>query len=72
MEKIGWKFYIIFIVLNLVDCLLILFFFPETKGRSLEEMAVVFGDQVDASAVIQESVPRDSPADEKGMVEYAA
>ncbi|KAI0067207.1 general substrate transporter [Artomyces pyxidatus] len=44
MANIGWKFYILFIVLNTIDFLVIALFFPETKGRSLEEMAEVFGD----------------------------
>ncbi|KAG6827977.1 hypothetical protein H0H92_009803 [Tricholoma furcatifolium] len=49
MANISWKFYVLFVVLNFVDCILIAFFFPETKGLSLEEMNEVFGDQVDIS-----------------------
>lgn len=43
-----------FIVLNLVDFIVIFLLFPETKGKSLEDMAIVFGDQVDAGAVLDE------------------
>jgi hypothetical protein len=41
-ENISWGTYIIFAVLNalLVPC--VYFFFPETAGRSLEDMDVVF------------------------------
>jgi len=32
MENIGWKFYLIFVVLNAIDGVIIFLFFPETKG----------------------------------------
>jgi hypothetical protein len=40
--NLGYQTYIIFAVFNaaLIPC--VYFFFPETKGRSLEEMDVVF------------------------------
>ncbi|TFK75143.1 general substrate transporter [Pluteus cervinus] len=44
MESIQWKFYLIFVCLNLVDLVIIILFFPETKGKTLEEMDAVFGD----------------------------
>ncbi|CCL98787.1 uncharacterized protein FIBRA_00792 [Fibroporia radiculosa] len=47
IESIDWKYYIVFICLNAVDFIIIAFFFPETKGKSLEEMAEVFGDEID-------------------------
>ncbi|OBZ72476.1 High-affinity glucose transporter [Grifola frondosa] len=37
----------IFICLNFFDFIVIALFFPETKGRTLEQMAEVFGDEVD-------------------------
>ncbi|EPQ52878.1 general substrate transporter [Gloeophyllum trabeum ATCC 11539] len=54
MKNVGWKFYILFVCLNAFDFLVILFFFPETKGKTLEEMAVVFGDDIDARQVLDE------------------
>lgn len=33
MDNVGWKFYLLFICLNLFDFLVILFVFPETKGK---------------------------------------
>ncbi|KAL8278545.1 hypothetical protein RQP46_009037 [Phenoliferia psychrophenolica] len=39
-----WRFFILFIVLNFVDAFLVLFFYPETAGKSLEEMEEIFGD----------------------------
>ncbi|KEP54954.1 putative MFS sugar transporter [Rhizoctonia solani 123E] len=46
LHKLGWKFYLVFICTNIVNGLIVIFFFPETKGKTLEEMDAVFGDQV--------------------------
>ncbi|VDB92316.1 unnamed protein product [Peniophora sp. CBMAI 1063] len=53
MDSIGWKFYIIFIVLNAIDGGLIYVWFPETKSKSLEEMSAVFGDHTEKEAIAQ-------------------
>ena len=50
IENVSWKYYILFICLNAVDFVVIFFFFPETKGKTLEEMAQVFGDEVDLTS----------------------
>ena len=42
MEAIAWKYYIVWCVAIAVHFALIWFFFPETKGRSLEEVAEIF------------------------------
>ena len=49
LESIGWRYYIVFCVLLLIICLNTVFFYPETKGYSLEEIAKIF-DGVSASA----------------------
>ncbi|KAJ7153688.1 general substrate transporter [Mycena filopes] len=46
MSRLQYRFYILFVVMNVVNGLVVFFFFPETKGKSLEEMDAVFGDQV--------------------------
>lgn len=33
MANVGWKFYLLFVFLNVVDFILIAVFFPETKGK---------------------------------------
>ncbi|KEF51771.1 uncharacterized protein A1O9_12108 [Exophiala aquamarina CBS 119918] len=44
--EVGWKFYILFIILPILGAWLMWKFFPETKLLSLEEIAGLFGDDV--------------------------
>lgn len=48
LDAIGWKYYIIFAVILVVITVTIYFFYPETKGHSLEEMAVIFDKEMAA------------------------
>lgn len=43
--NIGWKYYLVFIIVPAVGLPLI-WRFPETKGLTLEEIAALFGDKV--------------------------
>lgn len=49
MEAISWKYYIVWCCAIAFHFAIIWFFFPETKGRALEEVAEIF-DGPDASA----------------------
>lgn len=43
--NIGWKSYMVFFALNFAHGIIVFLFFPETSGRSLEEMdAMYIGD----------------------------
>lgn len=42
LENIGWRYYIVFCVFLVVFLAVTYFLFPETKGYSLEEIAVLF------------------------------
>ncbi|EGV65449.1 general substrate transporter [Yamadazyma tenuis ATCC 10573] len=42
LDNIGWKYYIVFCVLLVIICLNTYYFYPETKGYSLEEVAQIF------------------------------
>ncbi|KAJ5714893.1 uncharacterized protein N7483_012074 [Penicillium malachiteum] len=44
LAKVEWKFYLCLIVPSLFYIGVIYFFFPETKGRTLEEIGALFGD----------------------------
>lgn len=50
MENLGWRYYIVFCCLLVGILATCYFYFPETKGYTLEEIAVVF-DGEDAQAV---------------------
>ncbi|KAG9237132.1 general substrate transporter [Amylocarpus encephaloides] len=53
LDSIGWKYYIVYIVILIVLCVTIWFAYPETRGMSLEEIAKVFdGDD----AALQQGV----------------
>ncbi|RDW75506.1 hypothetical protein BP6252_06648 [Coleophoma cylindrospora] len=42
LAALGWKFYLVYLALLLVFIVIIYFFFPETSGKTLEEVAVMF------------------------------
>lgn len=45
--NIGWKFYLLFIIISGLGTFFVYFFLPETKNIPLEEMAKLFGDSDD-------------------------
>ncbi|KAL5610881.1 hypothetical protein FOBRF1_006998 [Fusarium oxysporum] len=49
-SEIGWKHYLVFVFTSLVGASVIWYFFPETNGLSLEEISVLFGDEVATAA----------------------
>lgn len=55
LEAIAWKYYIVYIVILIIMLVVIYFWFPETRGHTLEEMAKVFdrGDDTAALGVAQ-------------------
>lgn len=46
LTKIGFRYFYVFFAFNLISLLCFWFFYPETKGRTLEQMDVLFGDQL--------------------------
>lgn len=38
LERIAWKFYLVYVVILVIECVTIYFVFPETKGYTLEEV----------------------------------
>ncbi|KAJ0415660.1 sugar transporter [Aspergillus carlsbadensis] len=47
LERIGWKYYVVFVAVLVAYGVTVYFCYPETRGYTLEEMAVVFGDEVE-------------------------
>ncbi|KAK5676907.1 hypothetical protein LTS10_010671 [Elasticomyces elasticus] len=43
--NVGWKFYLVMVIVTFVNIFIFAIFFPETKGLALEEIAARFGDE---------------------------
>ena len=52
---IGWKFYLVFIILTFIGGVVIWFYYPDTRHMPLEELAALFGDE-DEVAVYQAEI----------------
>ncbi|GMF78492.1 unnamed protein product [Aspergillus oryzae] len=46
LSSVGFKYFYLFFALNLIAMLCYYFFYPETKGRTLEQIDELFGDQL--------------------------
>ena len=44
-----WKYYLVFVAILLILIVTVWYFYPETRGHTLEEIAIVF-DGADAAA----------------------
>lgn len=53
MERIGWHTYIIFVVWDAIQAVIIYFFIPETKNRTLEELDDIFHAKNPTKASLQ-------------------
>lgn len=42
---IGWKFWLVFIVISGLGAIVLFFVLPETKGMTLEQIGRLFGDE---------------------------
>ncbi|KAI9368979.1 general substrate transporter [Aspergillus egyptiacus] len=67
LDRIGWKFYLVLIVPSVVYIACIWFFFPETKGRTLEGMGKIFGEET--SVFVPEKTGEKAGDEEKGAEE---
>lgn len=54
LQKAGWKFYLVYVVILVVEGLIAYCFFLETKGKALEEIAILFdGEEADVKAMAE-------------------
>lgn len=44
LKKLGYKYFFIFVVSNILNSVVAYFLFKETKGLTLEELGAIFGD----------------------------
>jgi hypothetical protein len=51
LTDVGFRFFFAFFVFNLCAVVCYIFFYPETKGRTLEQMGELFGDQIVPTAL---------------------
>ncbi|KAI1742654.1 general substrate transporter [Xylaria scruposa] len=68
VHGIGWKFLIVYSVWILIEGILIYFLWPETSGRTLEELSFLFEDaeRVRKTAkAVENEIHHDSVSDEK-------
>ncbi|WVW85885.1 hypothetical protein I302_107923 [Kwoniella bestiolae CBS 10118] len=54
LANLGWKYYIVFQVFYVLETLFVYLYFPETKGRTLEEIAEIFDGTTVANQVLNE------------------
>lgn len=51
LAKIGWKYYIVYVVILAIESFIAYGWFLETKGKALEEIAMIFdGEEADVKA----------------------
>lgn len=63
--NVGWKYYLCFILINLVLGPILIWKAPETKGLSLEEIGVLFGDEI----AVRMDVIHEKERQEMGLVD---
>ena len=73
LEAIAWKYYLVFVAVLIVMGFVVYFYYPETRGHTLEQMAVLFdGDEADTSPSAYldgESIHLAENKDEAGVAE---
>jgi hypothetical protein len=55
IETIGWKYYLVFLVISAIIVPVVYFTYPETMGRSLEEIETMFSEGTSIAGIVKES-----------------
>ena len=53
-NHIQWRFYLALIIPGTIGCVVMWFYFPDTKGLPLEEVAAIFGDADEVAIYLRE------------------
>jgi hypothetical protein len=56
IETIGWKYYLVFLIISAIIVPVVWFAYPETMGRSLEELEVMFTEGKSIRHVVKMSL----------------
>lgn len=55
IETIGWQYYLVFLIISAIIVPIVFFFYPETMGRSLEELEMMFAEGRSIPSIVRES-----------------
>ncbi|KAJ4298235.1 hypothetical protein N0V90_006134 [Kalmusia sp. IMI 367209] len=55
IETIGWRYYLVFLCISAIIIPVVWFFYPETMGRSLEELEMMFSEGRSIPSIVRES-----------------
>ncbi|KAK3050522.1 hypothetical protein LTR09_008161 [Extremus antarcticus] len=54
LANIGWYFYLAFIIPGTIGAVIMWFYFPDTLGKPLEEIAAIFGDHDEVAGYMRD------------------
>lgn len=55
IETIGWRYYLIFLIISAIIVPTVFLYFPETMNRSLEELEMMFSQGSSITGIVKES-----------------
>lgn len=55
IETIGWRYYLVFLIISALILPVVYFGYPETMGRSLEELEMMFSEGRSIPGIVRES-----------------
>ncbi|KAF2028363.1 general substrate transporter [Setomelanomma holmii] len=55
IETIGWQYYLVFLIISAIIVPIVFFAYPETMGRSLEELEMMFSEGTSIPGIVRES-----------------
>lgn len=71
IDNIGWATYLVFAIINACFLPIIFFFYPETQGRSLEEIDIIFAKGFTEKTNYVKASHELPMLDDQGVGEYA-